>query len=115
MPRPTTAELAKRLDRIDAKYERKVESMEETQKTFRHEMRKEYALFKEWVRTEVDKFHEYLKLQEGYEKGLKDAAINTQIKSGDIRISKEAWWLIVKIVGFIGTALAIILGALNGQ
>ena len=93
----------------------RVTDMERTQKDFRHSLRTDYSKFKEWVRREVDLFHDYITRQEGYQSGLKDAEIKKQINTGDIRISKEAWWLIAKVLGFTGTALAIILAIVNAK
>lgn len=51
----------------------------------------------------------------GYEKGLKDSAVKNQIKSGDIKIPKVVWSLLLKVVGYIGVALTIILALINAK
>jgi hypothetical protein len=68
-----------------------------------------------YVYTKDLPIHDYITKREGYEEALKDASIKSQIRSGDIVISKQAWWLIVKVVGFVGTALAIIIGMINAN
>lgn len=104
MPNPTPSDLAQRLDR----YERKVEDMEKTSTTFRHEMRKEFTVLKEWAQIEVQKFHDYVLSKQNYEAGMKDAVITSQIKSGDVVISKQAYALLAKVLGLLGLVIGAI-------
>lgn len=76
---------------------------------------KELNNMRVYVDRQVAPLHDYVTKQQGYEAGLKDAEIKSQIKTGDVRISKEAWWLIVKIIGFVSTGLGIIMVLINAN
>lgn len=93
----TIKQLKEHVDKIERRIDRKLFNM------------------RTYVDERISPFHDYLTKQSGYEAGLKDAELKSQIKSGDIRISKEAWWLIVKVVGFLGSVLGLIGWMINAK
>ena len=99
-------------DRIN-RLEKKTDAMEETQKTFRHEMRTDYTKFKGWVGTEIQVVKDYIRDQTAYERGVKDAELKRQITSGDVVPTQQLIGLAVKAIGVVGT-LAAIIAALLG-
>jgi hypothetical protein len=101
--------IAEQLDRIDEKYERKVEDVEKTAQKFRQTMRTDYSKFKEWVQAEIQTLNDYITRKQAYEQGLQDAELKKEIKSGDTVPYKQLIGLSIKLVGVLGTALAIIM------
>lgn len=95
----------KRIQALD----NRITSMEKTAMNYRHELRREIQKWMLSVNEKVAEFHDYLTRQKGYELGVKDAQIKKDIRSGDVVISKQAWWLIVKFVGIMGSVIGIVM------
>lgn len=56
----------------------------------------------------IQPLHDFVIRQQGFADGVSSKAVEKGISDGSISISKEAWQLIMKIAGFVGTALLII-------